>query len=498
MKKISNLFERVPFFFFLLPAFLFLHIENEYRHLINYHFVYFQMVQLVIAALLIFFASLLFFRQLRKGSLFAFAFLLVYYYFCDLKDFLHFKYPGFFSSYTLLLPLLFILLIGLFVILRKSRSTFRDMFLYLNTLLVAVVLWEGISLLFSFDEKKTDLGDARKSFTNEYQPCDSCKKPDIYYFLFDGYTSSEVLKSKFAYNNPIDNYLSGKGFYVVPFSRSNYNLTPFSIGSEFNLNYLPGLKSDQEFFIKDYLPGVATVYHSELIPILQKEGYKIYNHSIFNFEHFPAAAKPFDLWEINQIYARHNIFWKADSDIGWLIRQKLRIHGKPASLQAYVDAKDKHLQLTIDTTLAVIHAKLDQPKFVYSHFVMPHGPYSFDSAGVRFPPKPFPLSWDDYRNGYLGELKYANFVIKGLVDAIFQNAKRPAIIIIQGDHGFRFNEPETRHLQFANFNAMYFPKEKYQQLGDSITNVNTFRFVLNAFFDKKLPILKDTSIFLHY
>jgi len=45
---------------------------------------------------------------------------------------------------------------------------------------------------------------------------------------------------------------------------------------------------------------------------------------------------------------------------------------------------------------------------------------------------------------------------------------------------------------------MYFPKEKYQQLGDSITNVNTFRFVLNAFFDKKLPILKDTSIFLHY
>jgi len=108
------------------------------------------------------------------------------------------------------------------------------------------------------------------------------------------------------------------------------------------------------------------------------------------------------------------------------------------------------------------------------------------------------MTWEEYQNGYLGEIKYANNVMRQLVEDIFKNRQRPAIIIIQGDHGFRFMEPPLHPLQFSNFNAMYFPKEKYQQLGDSITNVNTFRFVLNAFLGKNLPLLKDTSIFLHY
>src|ERR1700754_396412 len=114
MKKTGKLLERIPFFYFLLPAFLFLHIENEYRHLINYQFVYFEMVQLVIAALLVFVASLIFFRELAKASLFSFGFLLVYYYFCDLKDYLHFKTPGFFGSYGFLLPLVFLIMLALF------------------------------------------------------------------------------------------------------------------------------------------------------------------------------------------------------------------------------------------------------------------------------------------------------------------------------------------------------------------------------------------------
>jgi hypothetical protein len=165
----------------------------------------------------------------------------------------------------------------------------------------------------------------------------------------------------------------------------------------FNLDYLPRLKSDQEFFIKDYLPGVATVYHSELFPILQMEGYSIYNHSIFNLENTPASVPPYDLWEINQIYARHNLFWKLDYDIGWLIRKKLNLKGHISSQQAYVDAKDKHLLRTLENTFATISERDVHPKFVYSHFVLPHGPYSFDSVGNRYPAKTFLLSWEKYK-----------------------------------------------------------------------------------------------------
>jgi hypothetical protein len=102
MNKTLRLLERIPFFYFLLPIFLLLHIENEYNHLIIYRFVYFEIIQLLIAALLIFLGCLLFIREMTKGSLFAFGFLLLYYYFCDLKDFLQSKHPGFFSSYLFL------------------------------------------------------------------------------------------------------------------------------------------------------------------------------------------------------------------------------------------------------------------------------------------------------------------------------------------------------------------------------------------------------------
>jgi hypothetical protein len=66
MNKAGNLLARVPFFFFLLPVFLFLHIENEYRHLINYHFVLFEMVQLLLRPAR--FPGLLLFPGTEKGS----------------------------------------------------------------------------------------------------------------------------------------------------------------------------------------------------------------------------------------------------------------------------------------------------------------------------------------------------------------------------------------------------------------------------------------------
>jgi hypothetical protein len=381
---------------------------------------------------------------------------------------------------------------------KKSKSRFQQLFLYLNCLLLILIAWEGVSLLIDSKKNVTDLGDSAKKFSTNYNACDSCKKPDMFYFLFDGYTSSTVLKSEFEYKNSLDLALAYRGFYVIPHSRSNYNLTPFSLGSVFNMDYLPQLKSDQEFFIKDYLPGVATVYQSELFPVLEKEGYKMVNHSIFNFNKLPSTIPPYDLWEVGQIYARHNIVWKTDQDIGWLIRRKLRFGGKAFKLQAYVDAKDRHLQKTVEKTMATIRTTEQAPRFVYSHFILPHGPYSFDSVGNRYPPKPFPMSWEEYKTGYVDQVKYANTLILQLVDSILKHKKRPTAIVIQGDHGFRFNQPEKKHMQFDSYNAFYFSNERYGQLHDSVTNVNTFRYVFNAFLNKDLPILRDTTIFLHY
>jgi len=498
MNKTLRLLERIPFFYFLLPIFLLLHIENEYNHLIIYRFVYFEIIQLLIAALLIFLGCLLFFREMTKGSLFAFGFLLLYYYFCDLKDFLQSKHPGFFSSYLFLFPILFLVLLLLFILVRKSKSSFRQLFLYLNILLIILVGWECVSFPFRPGKNESDLGDKQKKFSKEYQSCASCTKPDIYYFVFNGYASSAILKSEFAFDNPMDYLLSLNGFYVTQHSRSNYNLSPYSVGSVLNLDYLPGLKSGPPKSKKDYLSVIATVNQSELFPVLEKEGYKIYNNSIFNIDNIPSSIPSYDYWEINQVYARHNIFWKADQDIGWIIRRFLGIGSRNASQRAHTDARNRHFQQTIESTLSTIGTTINQPKFIYSYFMLPNAPYSFDSVGNGNNAKPQPSNWEESRQSYIDQLKYTNLVIKNLVGTILKNRKRPTVIIVQGDRGFHFEEPSKEQRQFENFNAYYFSNEKYIQIKDSVSNVNTFRFVFNAFFDKKLPLLQDTSFFLQY
>ena len=47
---------------------------------------------------------------------------------------------------------------------------------------------------------------------------------------------------------------------------------------------------------------------------------------------------------------------------------------------------------------------------------------------------------------------------------------------------------------FSNLNAFYFPNKDYSRLYDSISPVNTFRVVLNTYFNAQLPLLKDSSI----
>lgn len=84
-----------------------------------------------------------------------------------------------------------------------------------------------------------------------------------------------------------------------------------------------------------------------------------------------------------------------------------------------------------------------------------------------------------------------------LIERILAN-KRTSIIVLQGDHGYKFKSAEKRLLEFSVLNAVYYPDSDYSTLNDSISNVNTFRFVLNKFFRKNYPILNDTTYFLQY
>jgi peptidoglycan hydrolase-like protein with peptidoglycan-binding domain len=92
-------------------------------------------------------------------------------------------------------------------------------------------------------------------------------------------------------------------------------------------------------------------------------------------------------------------------------------------------------------------------------------------------------------------------MIEATVDGILSNSTRPAIIILQSDHGpaatLDWDNPDSTGLRerLAILNAYYLPGSSYTRLGRSITPVNTFRVVFNHYFGTNLEPLRDRSYF---
>src|SRR6187401_1739236 len=119
MRKI---FEKYPLFLLLLPAFVVIHLEEEWHTLIQYKFVYDRVIILFVAPFIILGIWYLFFRTISIASLMTLSCLLPFYYTGDLKNWLSDKFPhSFLQSYFFLLSLFVLMLLVLFFILRKKR-----------------------------------------------------------------------------------------------------------------------------------------------------------------------------------------------------------------------------------------------------------------------------------------------------------------------------------------------------------------------------------------
>jgi hypothetical protein len=71
-----------------------------------------------------------------------------------------------------------------------------------------------------------------------------------------------------------------------------------------------------------------------------------------------------------------------------------------------------------------------------------------------------------------------------------------AVIIVEGDHGFRYYTKPGQEFMYQNMNAVYFPDKDYRTLYDSLSPVNTFRIVLNKYFKAGYPMLIDKRMYI--
>jgi hypothetical protein len=398
-----------------------------------------------------------------------------------------------------------LLLVVLFAVLLKRKTTgYTGTYLYLNVLMLALLLSEIPNTIkrYRLDKSVHNLIDFRFTTFQEFHPpapLPDSLKPDIYFLVFDAMASSASLRETMNKDNTaLDSFLRQQGFYVIQKSSANYNWTIHSISTTLNMQYLPEFIAPVMHDPKAYFWGSASILNNSLTTILRNEGYRISQYQPISFSNPDWPYRTF----FHDLQAQHFFFktfpGRIYKDIFW---NYTRVNLKAVkSIQAsLMSQRNQARLLEVQNTMRLIKQSCSgtgTPRFIYGHFMLPHDPYTFDRTGKLLPIDPDQPVQEtaDEPAAYFEQVLFANRLIEEAVTYIRQNNRRNTVIVVAGDHGYKYYKKQQSTYTFQNLNAVYFPDHNYSPLYDSLSPVNTFRVILNKYFRTDLPLLKDSSI----
>src|SRR5690606_17655384 len=318
---------------------------------------------------------------------------------------------------------------------------------------------------------------------------ESCPRPDIYVIIADEYAGDKQLRDIFGFDNSaFYNELKNRGFHTLTSSRSNYNFTPYSIASTLDMNYLGNEKEDKGRLLKR---TYSRTVNNSLLRFLNAHGYEFLNYSLLDYEGQPARVDETFLPARTRLITSQTFLSRINKDLRFHLVEKFDSKKEQERL-TYRTQKNNEAILKLTKEAAAEES--ESPRFILTHLMMPHYPYYFDKSGRPLPFDQVKEGNQHDRKNYVEYLQYSNGVFLDLLDKILSNSKSQPIIIFMSDHGFRhFKEVADPSYYFSNHVSIYLPKKEYSAFGDSLTNVNLFRTLLNERFNQKLNYLPDTT-----
>ena len=258
-------------------------------------------------------------------------------------------------------------------------------------------------------------------------------RPNIIWLLLDEYASTPQFK-QMGYENKFGDSLRKRGFYVFDSISTRSNGTLFSVNGIFNLDDTSKIENFQ--YAGHYLEN------NNLISKLKLNNYAI---SIFDFLKIDQ-----NIPEINmQIFMPYS-YWLRLLDgtlfshfyFNYIVNKKTIV--------------DNYNEKVLQKLAQEIVQKGSTPKFIWAHLLIPHPPFSRDSLGNKV--NAINLSTENLSTvnaSYINYAKYANNISLKLLSKI--NANDSNIVIISGDHGFRFNT-SPKNFNTITFAAVYSKK----------------------------------------
>ncbi|MBN8685716.1 MAG: sulfatase-like hydrolase/transferase [Chitinophagales bacterium] len=490
IKKVQHIIHTRPVFLLLLPVFFVLHGVTE-----NYDYIPAADALLltstyITAAILIALAAWIIYRQWTKACLMATALMAFHFFFGSMHDAIRSLAPNsFFSKHLFVLPFFFVLLTVFFLYLKKRQKPLLTLSFFLNSVLLILLLVDTGWLLSRQWSKRTTVAELPPGFT----PCSQCPRPDIYFVVLDEYAGNRELTDLFQFNNqPFLDSLGKRGFYTATRSHSNYNYTPFSVASMLNMDYLQLQNRNRAGEDLTYCYG--KIRDNRLLQFLRHEGYRFYNYSVFDFEGQPARTRETFLPAKTRLITAQTFLSRFDKEIRFNLITRFKSAG---NLKILTYANRQNNEHIYSLTASLAEKKTREPKFVYTHLMMPHYPYFYDSSGLERPFEKLVEGNQTDTKAYTAYLQYANKKILALVDILMRQSANPPVIFLVGDHGFRhFTQPAESRYYFMNLSSVYLPGGNYGGFNDSLQGVNLLRVFLNNSFGQQLPLLPDSSIYL--
>lgn len=488
----------------LLPVFFVLHGYNQNFGLIPAKIVLELLLKYEVLSFIIFWVCFLIFRTPTRVVLATILLLGLYFFFGAVHDFFRsvFGY-NFFTSYKLFLPLLF-LITGFFLIrLWKTKKKLEVTVRYWGYLIIMITLLETGNFSYQkiFIKPENSLADALQKIPHRADTCKASQKPDIFFIVLDGYTSSLCLQKEFDYSNAVlDSLLRNNQFYIAASSRSNYNVTPFSLSATLHMNYLKTGIENLTRQDKLFLQAILTLKNNPVTSYLQKEGYQLKNFGCFDFADAPSSTTPYFADLFYRQLDDQTLWSRVRRDIGWHFSTRNPFTRRFRIPQEYLKNKEAHLhrnRYNWNQLRKEITQKSDSPRFVYAHLMLPHEPFYLDKNGGLVSDTAIILNSLNLKTAYLNQVMYVNGLLKDLIPRIAVKSPRERVVVLQGDHGFRdYGNPAEKDKEFMNLHALYFSDQDYSSLYESLSPVNSFRVIFNKYFCQHLSFLKDSSIYL--
>lgn len=464
------------YYFLLLPLFFVLHGLTENLFIINYIDALILLVIYLIAEIIFFFLIRLIYKNSSKAAFITFACFAIFFFFGALQDFLKHMPFHFLSRYSFLLPLLAIGFVTMLLLLKRVFLG-KKLALYLNILLAVLISFDLVTMSVQFVKHKEE--NFKISTTTIY-------KPNVYLVLLDEYAGERQLAETFHFDNSrFYDSLTELGFTIAKESSSNYTQTPWSMASLLSMSYLDELKN-LDYSNETLKLCYKKISRSTVVSGFNSLGYKFFNYSIFDFKNESSLINKTLLKSGTALITSQTLWSRIKKDLYYNF---LMNHMKHSSFYKNFIFTDLHNnELLYEKTSEQAAQQSSQPKFVYTHLMMPHFPYYYNSRGDLNDINSIEPKNMTNDSLYLEYLQYVNGQVLNLMKRIISSDEN-AIIILLSDHGYRYAKNDS--LKTSNLSALYDPQKKITGYYQNISNVNIFRVLFNDLFKADLPLLPD-------